>query len=77
VQTQNCKMQFSEKIRANFEKNDYTIKNCKYLLYLDSIELMITVSFVAVFLTLTLNACRTIVNAREYGSFLTKYLKIL
>jgi len=73
----NEKMQFSDKLRANFEKNDYTIKHCKYLLYLDSIEQLITVSFVAVFMTLTLNACRAIVNAREYGSFLTKYLKIL
>ena len=64
-------------ITRKFRKNDYTVKHCKYLLYLDIIEQLITVSFVAVFIMLTLNACRAIVNAREYGSFLTKYLKIL
>jgi len=71
------KCNFLKKYTQISKKNDYTIKNCKYLLYLDSIEQMITVSFVAVFLMLTLNACRAIVNARAYGSFMTKYLKIL
>jgi len=65
------------KKRQNSGKNDRIIRSTDCLVEFGSIEQLITVSYVVVFHTLTVNDMRATVRTSVNDTILTKYLKII